>query len=593
VGARALTEDANNLVQLLIDGREAMIEVIGFAYWSGLTVNLTEIERIEVIRGPGSTLYGANAFAAVVNITTVKEKIANGADVAMITGQEGHTDLFGRARGRFELGQGALTYSAGFGTVYRDCPKDVRDNFITGWRSHGYLRYQHTDVLDVSLHAGMVVGELQNYFHMGDMRLTEAINYWIMGKSEHKLFEGLRLKAQVYHSRYVAIMVYRTSLRAYDIWIGDVADFDVNAPTVDGQLQLDYQATDNLLLTSGANLRYTAMKGIGLIPEKASELRGAGFVHAQWHPWPQVQFTGGLRLDFNTKTEPALSPRAVVVFRPWEDHSWRLGYALAFRKPSMFERDLSISVKDYNSALPSVVDTLARELGNGDLVNEKVHSIEAGWRSNFLDGRLSLSLDLFYNIYKDTIYFYVNIPYRVGLPDIANSEFHYENQGAGIHALGGELEISWRPWGELVLWGNVGTRLVTDTGKDERMEREPVVRFNLGGGYRPESGIQIDVSLHYVSRYEMPLMDPENLFTNPMFMPLGKTALVIGRAGYRLNIGQKRMIECGLMFRTPVGNPFREYAGIPFPETLRSQYNSDFGGALLHPWFSFYLRGSF
>jgi hypothetical protein len=91
----------------------------------------------------------------------------------------------------------------------------------------------------------------------------------------------------------------------------------------------------------------------------------------------------------------------------------------------------------------------------------------------------------------------------------------------------------------------------------------------------------------------MPLMDPENLLDNPTFMPLGENALVLGRAGYRLAIGEGRMIESGLMFRTPLGNPFREYAGIPFPETLTSQYNSDFGGSLLHPWFSFYLRGSF
>lgn len=259
----------------------------------------------------------------------------------------------------------------------------------------------------------------------------------------------------------------------------------------------------------------------------------------------------------------------------------------------MFERDLHVGLEDHNPALPEVVGTMAREFANEDLVNEKVHSFEAGWRSRLLKRRLSLSVDLFYNIYQDTIYFYVNIPTRIGLPDIANSEFHYENQDADIHALGGELEISLHPSRDLVFWGNIGMRVLTKSGTEEHKRREPKVRLNLGGGYRPDAGIQFDLSLHYVSAYEMPLMDPENIFDNPTFMSLGENALVIGRAGYRMPMGRDRMIECGLVFRIPLGNPFREYAGIPFPDSLPSTSNSDFGGSKMYPWFSLYLRGSF
>jgi len=118
VGARALTEDTNNLVLLLIDGREAMIEVVGFAYWAGLTISLAEVERIEVIRGPGSTLYGANAFAAVISITTVREKIEPGADLLISVGQEGHEETFARARGHLVLSPGVLSYSAGIGSIW-------------------------------------------------------------------------------------------------------------------------------------------------------------------------------------------------------------------------------------------------------------------------------------------------------------------------------------------------------------------------------------------------------------------------------------------------------------------------------------------
>ncbi len=67
VGARALTESSNNLVLLLIDGREGNVELAGYPMWAALTIDIEEIERVEIIRGPGSTLYGANAFAAVIS----------------------------------------------------------------------------------------------------------------------------------------------------------------------------------------------------------------------------------------------------------------------------------------------------------------------------------------------------------------------------------------------------------------------------------------------------------------------------------------------------------------------------------------------
>ena len=70
VGARAMTDVSNNSILLLIDGREEMIEVSGFPVWGAIVASLSQIERIEVIRGPGSALYGANAYAGVVIVTT-------------------------------------------------------------------------------------------------------------------------------------------------------------------------------------------------------------------------------------------------------------------------------------------------------------------------------------------------------------------------------------------------------------------------------------------------------------------------------------------------------------------------------------------
>ena len=79
VGARAFTDEMGERVLLLIDGREMNSEVFGTVIWQALPVHLEDIERIEVIRGPGSALYGANAHSAVVSIFT-RKKVGDAAE---------------------------------------------------------------------------------------------------------------------------------------------------------------------------------------------------------------------------------------------------------------------------------------------------------------------------------------------------------------------------------------------------------------------------------------------------------------------------------------------------------------------------------
>ena len=71
-GARSLTGEIGDRILVLVDGREVNEELVGIVYWTGLPIHLNDIQRIEIIRGPGSSLYGANAFSMVVSITTRK-----------------------------------------------------------------------------------------------------------------------------------------------------------------------------------------------------------------------------------------------------------------------------------------------------------------------------------------------------------------------------------------------------------------------------------------------------------------------------------------------------------------------------------------
>ncbi len=300
-----------------------------------------------------------------------------------------------------------------------------------------------------------------------------------------------------------------------------------------------------------------------------------------------------MRLDLNSKTEMAASPRLVAVYRPWSEHTFRLGYGLAFRKPSFFENQLHVQIVDFNQAMPEIVAMAETQFGNESLKNEKVHSFELGWRGRFLDDRLRASLNLYYNIYQDPISFMVDLPNRLGAPDIRTSTFRFENEGDDVQAFGAESELVWHPHPAWTFWGTAALRRVANRVTGVRLPTVPQLRIGLAGRYLPENGWIVDLSLHYVSTYKMPLIDPSNILNDPELMQLGDNVLVFSRMGYRIVLGERQSLEVGLTARTPIGLPFREYAGIPFSSQQAGLTSSDFGGEMLTRLVSLYLRGSF
>jgi iron complex outermembrane receptor protein len=596
VGSRAMTDDSNNLILVLVDGREALIELSGFPIWAAMSIELEEIERIEVIRGPGSALYGANAFTGVVSITTVADRPEDGGDIHLSLGELGQRRLFGRVRGSAELGGGVLSYSAGLGTQSLYSSSDRRHDMLQlRVRSHGWLRYQKGRQLDLSLHAGMSEGDGGYFFHVGDFQGTNVLAYHVMGQAIFGLGEKAKLKTQFYYNSYYVDWHYRTSFIAFDVWVADVPDFFIDTYSVDGQVQLDYQILDDLLVIGGGNIRYTALNSDNVIPQIITELRGAGFIHVQWNAHEILQLTGGLRGDLNEHTAMALSPRVVAVLRPDANHAFRAAYGLAFRKPAPLENQMHMRILKFNPAMREIVDKLATDFGNENLTNEKAHSFEAGWRASFLDESLRTSVDLFFNIFEDLIYFQTVLRERLGAPDIENSIFSFVNGESNASLIGAELEMTWLPAEHWRLWASASLRemLENQVDEDEFLPKEPFLRLNLGVGYDSGSGLFADLALHYVTSYETALTDAMNPLDERVVHSLGETLLLLGRLGYRLELNADQKAEIGLTIRTPIGAPFREYAGFPIGAFAQAVTASDYGGEMLVRVVAAYLRGSF
>jgi len=593
LGARALAGLFSNRVLLLIDGREQLWELTGGAVWGCLSIDLEEVERIEIIRGPGTALYGANAFSGVINIITVSENASPRREVLVSGGDSGRLRLSGRVRDGWSLGDGRLSGSLMVGVEGKRGLSDFRDQPLAP-RAHGYLRYRGGRILDLSLHGGMTGGEGLFYMDMGDLGFLKAFNYWVMGQGEFALGSNTRLKTRIYHMYAGIDFHYRGELQAEGVWIADMPDMFWSTYTFDSRTQLDVDLGHDLFLIGGVVLRYNYLNCEKMVLHDDGELRGAAFAHLQWAPWSALQLTGGLHLDLNTDSGLALSPRAAAVFRPWPRQAFRLSYAAAFRKPSDYESRIHIDIQNFNPATPEIVEMMTRQLGNEGLVNEKVHAFEAGWRGYFLGGGLQASLELFLYLYSDMVFFEVDVPLHMGVPDIGASTIRYENDGGdGVRALGGEAEISWRPGEVWTFWCNLGLRRVTSRDTGDRVPTDPQLRVNFGGRFSPPTGMFVDIAVHYVSDYQIPLRDPVSPLDDPRFYQLGDSLMMIGRVGYRMRTSGDQMVEGGMSVRLPLGVPFREFAGIPAPQALRSWDIADVGGEVLGRLINVYFRGSF
>ncbi len=105
VSMRGFNSRLANKILVLVNGRTVKNDVLGSTFWEALSIDVDQIERIEVVRGPGSALYGADAFAGIVNIITIEPGVGkSGFRAGYGDHRQGYASVLGLgARGRFRV----------------------------------------------------------------------------------------------------------------------------------------------------------------------------------------------------------------------------------------------------------------------------------------------------------------------------------------------------------------------------------------------------------------------------------------------------------------------------------------------------------
>jgi iron complex outermembrane receptor protein len=609
ITARLYWTNENNHFLVLVDGREANLDSIGQTPWVLQPILLEDIERIEIIRGPGSSLYGANAVAGVVSITTrsLPEKTSGWARV--IGGEAGIVQAGARASTRI----GDWGFSLSGGGDYAGAFDDARITSKSGWMLRSVIEYHWSEDRRLLLEAAASesTGPIQTAIGNVDSTLqirTLRLNY----KSED-------LRSQLVWSWTPNELNMTFPLDYKGVRLARFAPVSPDSHTIDMEIQWTLpRFAESLLVIVGGGARSSWLKSDQFLdadtyPDNTSssyhqpgvsywEARAGVFVHAEYTPTDWVTVTGGLRLDYNTETGSFLSPRLATVFRPARGQFVRAGVARAFRKPAFLESGAHF-MAEFPDDSPITGDGqelfqefLTRVIGNSKLGHEELLAFEVGYLGQFLDSMLSVSWDLYYNLHTNVILMdsQIVMDEMTGLPDLEKSSFMFNHISPDLAIIGSELSVRYNFSEHVSLLASWVHREVIDLETGDVADTSPKNLITLGGRFKTHSGLL--GSLYAFSRSEFldyAVENPAGLLEPTLEQHMDNVLLVLGKLGWQWEYTQGVKIEAGVKLLLPV-SPF---SGPLFKHSEKgggiTATGMKYGGQELCRMVTGYLQGSF
>lgn len=578
-------------VLLLVDGRDVTLDIVGAQFWTAQHFSMDEVKRVEVIRGPGSALYGANAFAGVVGVFTLEPGEGPEASVSVRGGEHGQNEMGFRGTRRF--GSLALAASAGLEREDFWTARDVDGRSLVRGRLAGKIDLGPQSSLLLESGAYQTSGRLRTA--ISEVEVGDLINVYGRARFIHK-----DLTVQAVYERLDFDAEFDLELILGGIPLIRLPNLSGHTDKVGLVAQHAFRWFHNRI-TYGADYSLNAYHARPFIPRDQYEQRVGAFIQDEVDiaaileklagaTVPGLTLTAGLRYDYNSFTRWEFSPRASLVCRPARDHSFRVGYAHAFLKARLFESRLHVEVIDI-SGLGLDIHELDWS-DNPDLDNETIDSLEAGYLGSFLDGRLQLGLDLAYTWYRKHINFYTDesqIEYihvgPISIPDINGPGFGVANNEYGHSGHTVAVRIVARPYESLRAFVNVGYRQIFDDEDRKFWKFEPIWHIGSGVDLAAAGGWSSSVRVFFTDSFESKEVTPGGGVLGERDSRRLPLALWINARVARRIVTGPVDLSVGLEGFNLLGNSFREHAG-----TVLSN-NPDYGAERFDRRIVFFIHG--
>ncbi|MDP8981617.1 MAG: TonB-dependent receptor [Acidobacteriota bacterium] len=440
ISIRGFNDRYGDKVLVMIDGRSVYSPTTSGVNWDQQDVPLEDIERIEVIRGPGGVVWGANAMNGIINIITLSAKATQGGLLRAGTGSKDSAQLLAQYGGT--LGQkGAYRIFGNYANV-RNSDFPDRTGAGDGWhKSHVGFRSDWEGVAGDRLTvqgdlfkssewqplSTVYTNQMFREATLNDKETSEAGN--LLGRWTHMLSSASEISLQAYYDRY----------QRGDRGLSETRN------TVDVEFQNHFAGTRNDIVW-GLGYRVTGdyfRRGYGLSYTPAARRDGLAnaFFADEIKAGNSLWITVGSRFEHNSYTGFEYEPNAQLVWTPAHGQEFWMSASRAIREPARADVQLENDVATFRLdngglAIVKLLGTLGRQA-------ERLHDFEAGYRAQ-IGKRLSVDIAAFSSHYLGLQTNEPGAPYFTATP----APFHlvtpilFEDDATG-HTYGGEVFANW------------------------------------------------------------------------------------------------------------------------------------------------------
>ncbi len=447
---RGFNSRYSSKVLVMIDGRAVYTTTFGGVYWDQIDLPLETVERIEVIRGPGGTVWGANAVNGVINIITKNTRSTCGGLVSQSAGSEG------AARGLVQYGG-----AAGKNADYRAFASWMRaaslDSPLGGEAGDGWTR----------LHSGF-----RGDWQAGARDVLMAEGGWFVnrGNQNRRSFfidlpgsvvfnepvrsDGGNLLARWSHTSESGA---ETSIQAYydGYHRRDIGGTE-ESQAFDLDLQRHFTLGERHDLVVGGGYR-TVRTNVGpggpvtVTPSLRIDRLYSAFAQDEIRLGDRVWLTAGSKFEHNSYTGFEFEPSLRIAWTPGKRHTLWASAARAIRQPA--RADAGIQMEIATIPMTGGAETVITLSGNPGIRSEQLRDAEAGYRAQ-LSKTVSLDVSAFFSRYHGLLTEDARAPFlevRQNLLRIVQP-WCYGNDGSATD-YGGEAMLGWTPAARLRLVG--------------------------------------------------------------------------------------------------------------------------------------------
>ena len=432
VTSRAATGTLATGQLALLDGRSLYQDFFGFVMWDFLPVNFDEVKQIEVIRGPASAVWGANALYGVVNVITKSPREMQGTTAVVGFG--------GFDRGD-EPDAGSLWYVSGThaqaindkwsykisaggysqdpmarptGTVPCDrpsvCPSGPRGTYpafknegAAQPKVDGRVDYDYPDGRKLSISGGVSGTEGIMHTGIGPFDITSGS---VMG------YAKANYTKQGFH---VSFFTNTLNGDADNLLTSDAQGkpiaFNFDTSTYDLEAADVRTFAAKHVVSYGGNLRFNRFQ-LSIAPNADNREEFGGYVQDEIFLSAKFRWVVGGRVDhFDFLNDFVFSPRTTFMIKPSEAQTIRLSYNRAYRSPSVINNFLDLVIAQpinlglFSPALAGRIYPLPVAIqGNPDLKEQSLDAFEIGY-SGVVAKRATVSAAFYINNLKNDILF--------------------------------------------------------------------------------------------------------------------------------------------------------------------------------------------